>query len=176
VEYPLLHSANFSGHYWGIAGGFAEASVMYRNTRQYDAIGRVFEETLRPLRPEEVFLAAKACVGGLGIATVHRALKSLVEEGRVKPVKIPGRSVRYESALLGPHHHFYCETCTKVFDVPASEDRVGAFCPPGFVVASHEIFLFGVCFACSDPVAYSSPAGRHPQLTAHHQGEQPEAS
>ena len=53
---------------------------MERNTRQRTAIRDAIALANRPLLAQEVLDAAQNQVPGLGIATVYRNIKSLVEE------------------------------------------------------------------------------------------------
>ena len=71
---------------------------MQRDTRQRRAIRAVFQDSARPLSPEEVLQAAQAEAPTLGLATVYRNLKGLVEEGWLVPVALPGAAPRYEPA------------------------------------------------------------------------------
>ncbi|MFM7507657.1 MAG: transcriptional repressor, partial [Rubrivivax sp.] len=52
---------------------------MERNTRQRTAIRDALQRARRPLLPQEVLLAAQAQAPRLGLATVYRNLKTLVE-------------------------------------------------------------------------------------------------
>lgn len=141
---------------------------MTRKTRQRDAIRTVFLRSLRPLGPQEVLEAAQSEVPGLGIATVYRALKSLQEEGLITPIDVPGQPTCYEPAELGHHHHFYCRACGKVFDVEGCPSGIGALCPPGFHVDSHEIFLYGRCSDCPpDSTAVNPAISSHAACTSH---------
>jgi Fur family transcriptional regulator, ferric uptake regulator len=121
---------------------------MIRNTRQRDAIRHVLDTVGRPLSPEEVLAAAQSHVEGLGIATVYRNLKNLVEEGWLVAVDLPGQSARYELAGKGHHHHFHCQTCGQVFDLPGCVKGVDAMVPKGFQVTGHDVLLYGVCRSC----------------------------
>lgn len=121
---------------------------MERSTRQRDAIRVALTSARRPLLPQEVLAAAHQEVPGLGIATVYRALKALVEEAIVKPVDLPGQSTRYELAAHGHHHHFQCRECSRVFDVEACPGDLADLAPPGFEVEGHEITLYGRCRDC----------------------------
>lgn len=125
-----------------------EDPKMNRKTRQRDAIRGVFLRSERPLAPLEVLAEAQADVPGLGIATVYRTLKSLVEEGHLKPIDVPGQSTCYEASDLAHHHHFHCQACGRVYDVEGCLAGIGQMCPAGFKVQSHEIFFYGVCPAC----------------------------
>ena len=67
-----------------------------RQTRQREAVARVFARAGRPLTPAEVLGAARKTVRGLGLATVYRTVKLMAGEGALKVVKLPGEPVRYE--------------------------------------------------------------------------------
>lgn len=122
---------------------------MERSTRQRAAIRAVIEAAARPLSPQEVLDGARADVSGLGIATVYRNLKLLVDEGSVQAVELPGESPRYESTHLAHHHHFQCRVCQRVFDVHGCPGALGHLAPTGFVVESHELTLYGRCAECA---------------------------
>src|SRR5688572_19131816 len=78
---------------------------MDRNTTQRNAIRHALQETGRPLSPQEILETAQADVPGLGIATVYRTIKSLVAEGWLVPVELPGEPARYELSRIAHHHH-----------------------------------------------------------------------
>ena len=61
-----------------------------RNTRQKDAIRAAFVETGRPLSPEEALSYAQRSVPEVSIATVYRNLKTMLEEGWLTAVQLPG--------------------------------------------------------------------------------------
>ena len=119
-----------------------------RQTTQRRAIHQAFESTRRPLGPQEVLEIAKKSVPRLGIATVYRALKAMVEEGELQVVELPGAPSRYELAGMSHHHHFHCRDCDRVFDVEGCPDQVKEYTPPGFLVEAHEVVLYGLCASC----------------------------
>lgn len=121
---------------------------MERNTKQRGAIRRVFSAQHRPLSPAEVLAAAKAEVPSLGIATVYRTIKTLVDEGEIASIDVPGEAPRYEIAHLGHHHHFHCRGCDKVFEVDGCPADIQKLAPSGFVTEGHEVMLFGRCAHC----------------------------
>ncbi len=63
---------------------------MERSTRQRSAIRAAIDAAQRPLSPQEVLAASQAAVAGLGLATVYRNLKLLVEAGEIQQVTLPG--------------------------------------------------------------------------------------
>jgi len=108
----------------------------------------VFAALHRPLSPAEVLDAAKAEVPSMGIATVYRTIKTLVDEGEIKSIDVPGEAPRYEVAHLGHHHHFHCRACDKVFEVDGCPADIQKLAPAGFLTEGHEVMLFGRCVAC----------------------------
>jgi len=103
----------------------------------------------RPLLPEEIQRLALKTVPSVGIATVYRSLKTLAEDGLVRSVEIPGQPPRYEGTDKGHHHHFQCQSCRSVFDLPKCVDGLKKLAPKGFRVTDHEIILYGVCKNCA---------------------------
>ena len=106
---------------------------MERNTRQRGAIRRVFSALHRPLSPAEVLTAAQSDVPSMGIATVYRTIKTMVDEGEILSIDVPGESPRYEVAHLGHHHHFHCRACDKVFEVEGCPADIQKLAPSGFI-------------------------------------------
>ena len=121
---------------------------MKRDTRQRQAIRRAIEEADRPLSPREVLEAAGAHHAGLGIATVYRTLKALVEEGALAQVELPGEPPRYETTGKRHHHHFHCRACDRVYELEGCPDGLRSLTPVGFSLESHEVVLYGRCAAC----------------------------
>ena len=123
---------------------------MQRATAQRRAIRRALDEAGRPLGALEVLEASKSAAPGLGIATVYRNIKALVEGGEVSTVELPGEAPRYEAAGKDHHHHFRCSRCEKVFELGGAclPDLKNAL-PRGFRVTSHEVLVHGVCASCS---------------------------
>ena len=124
------------------------ARGMERNTVQRRAIHRVFEESGRPMGPSEVFDAARGIAPGLGIATVYRTIKRLLDEGWLQQVELPGEAPRYEVAGKEHHHHFRCNNCNKVYDLQGCPNAFKQILPRGFSLEGHELYLFGRCENC----------------------------
>lgn len=132
---------------------------MERSTRQRSAIRAALLAAQRPLLPLEVLAGAQSQVPGLGIATVYRCLKALLDEGELRLVALPGENPRYETVGHGHHHHFQCRDCGRVFDVHACPGDLSRLAPTGFTVDDHELTLYGRCRECQPPPA-ARPARR----------------
>ncbi len=122
---------------------------MARNTPQRKAIEAAFAHARRPLSPREVQASAVARSPGLGLATVYRHLKAMVDEGVLTPVELPGEPPRYERRDLEHHHHFHCRACGRVFDMDGCLKGIDALAPRGFKVEAHEVVLYGRCAECA---------------------------
>jgi Fur family ferric uptake transcriptional regulator len=119
-----------------------------RRTRQRAAIRRVFEEAERPIGPSECLERAAGLVPRIGIATVYRNIRRLVDEEWLRIVALPGGPDRYEVAGKRHHHHFECRECNLVFDVDACPGDLRQMAPGGFRLEAHEIILYGLCPGC----------------------------
>lgn len=123
--------------------------MMERRTRQRDAIRSAFTKAGRPLAVQEAHALALKTVPGLGIATVYRNIKALMEEGWLASVELPGEPPRYEASGLDHHHHFRCNECERVFDVPGCPGAMKSLVPRGYKLESHELVLYGRCPQCA---------------------------
>ena len=122
---------------------------MERTTAQRKAIHSVLGEAGRPMSPPEIFDAARAMAPGLGMATVYRTIKRMLDDGALSQGELPGEAPRYERAGLDHHHHFRCNSCKKVFDLFGCENLFEKHTPKGFSLEGHEVYLFGRCESCA---------------------------
>jgi Fur family ferric uptake transcriptional regulator len=118
-------------------------------TRQKQVLGGVFERAQRPLTAHEICAAAREQLPELGLATVYRAIRQFVAEGRVRAVEVPGAAPHYENATSDHHHFFLCQQCKRLFDLVGCLGGFKSLAPRGFRVQHHEIVLYGECASCS---------------------------
>lgn len=121
-----------------------------RNTPQRKIIESFLEKADYPLLPKELHERALKNAPNLGIATVFRALKDLVNEHRVRIVNIPGDPPRYEITERAHHHHFKCNLCDQVYDIEGCPGNLERLLPKGFKLSDHDITLFGLCSNCNE--------------------------
>lgn len=124
------------------------AATKRRNTLQQRLIWEVFERSKRPLNAVEVFALARRKRPGIGIATIYRSIRRMVEEENLTLVAIPGETAYYEMADREHHHYFHCCYCRKVYVIGACPKVIAELTPPGFVHEHHDIVLHGYCNAC----------------------------
>ncbi len=86
----------------------------------------------------------------IGQATVYRVLKAATEAGAILAVELPHGPTRYEPADRPHHHHFACDDCGSVFDVPGCPGGMDRLVPAGFEMDRHEVLLFGRCADCAE--------------------------
>lgn len=120
-----------------------------RDTTQRQAIRQVFQDADRPLSTREVLEAARRFHPRIGIATVYRTLKLLVDGGFITVIRLPGEPPRYERSGKPHHHHFQCRQCGRVVEVPGSDALLAALVPPGFTLEHHDVVLYGRCDECT---------------------------
>jgi Fur family transcriptional regulator, ferric uptake regulator len=118
-----------------------------RNTRQRRIIRDVFAAEKRPLGIREATAFAKKRLPSLGIATVYRTIRDLLDERWLVQLTLAGEA-RFELAGIDHHHHFHCGSCNKVFDIEGCTGDVELLAPKGFVARAHEITVSGLCGSC----------------------------
>ena len=119
---------------------------MIRRTRQRDAILDALERAGRPLSPTELHDLAREMSPRIGLRTVYRNIRELVEEGRLAGIDYPGQPLRYEKVTEDGHRaHLICRLCSKVFDLPGDPPKVTYDSPEGFVIQGDEVVFYGHC-------------------------------
>lgn len=123
--------------------------VQRRNTPQRRVIESILEQSSSPMLPKELHEKVQETMPKLGIATIFRALKDLVDQGSARAVNVPGDSSRYETVKRVHHHHFKCTTCQQVYCIEGCPGNLDSLLSPGFELLDHDITLFGSCATCS---------------------------
>jgi Fur family transcriptional regulator, ferric uptake regulator len=122
--------------------------IVSYSTRQREAILDILRRADQPLTPGEIRERASQDSAGIGLATVYRALKAFMTQRVIAQVEIPGASPCYEMADRDHHHHFICQHCQRVFDLPGCVGDLEGLAPRDFQVQRHEIILYGLCPTC----------------------------
>ncbi len=96
---------------------------------------------------EEIYTNLKEKYPSISQATIYSTLELLKKEGEIQKL-----SIRKDKVCFDPnpkmHHHFFCQRCEKVFDIPIE-------CPvskqgevDGHKVEEVQAYLYGVCADC----------------------------
>ena len=124
-----------------------------RRSSRRDAILEVLVSGPGHLSAEEIHLAARKRLPGIGIATVYRALKFLCGCGKASEF-IPADGVaRYEPAGSRAHHdHLICTACGSFIEavdpeIERLQERLAA--RHGFRLFSHKLEIYGLCPGCA---------------------------
>ncbi|HET9242862.1 MAG TPA: Fur family transcriptional regulator [Gaiella sp.] len=104
------------------------------------------------LSAQEIHDGIRAQGGAVGVASVYRALDTLVELRLVQRVDVGDGVARFEP-VGGAHHHHHlvCDVCGKVepfTDEPLERALAGAASRLGYALDQHEVVLRGACGAC----------------------------
>jgi Fur family ferric uptake transcriptional regulator len=123
-----------------------------RKTRAREVIPAVVRRAQGPLTVAQILEQAQKDLPGLGVATVYRTVKLLLEAGEIVAVVLPDGLARYESARKSHHHHFQCRACEEVFCIDSCPvtglERRKALA--GFEVQDHDLTVFGSCPDCAE--------------------------
>ncbi len=120
-----------------------------RHTAQKQLVLDIFRSTKRPLMAREVYNLARQERSRIGIATIYRAIRRMVNDKLLRPVTIPGETVYYEMSDADHHHYFHCCACQKVYVVPGCPGSMQALTPQGFKLERHDLVLHGRCENCA---------------------------
>ena len=128
-----------------------QSKIGQRKTTQREAISAVIRQAEGPLTVEEISARASTLVASLGLATVYRTVKLLLESNELSIVSLPHSHARYEASDLAHHHHFRCRKCDLGFDLPGCILPIpdGTSLPGGYKVEAHEVTLVGTCPECN---------------------------
>jgi Fur family ferric uptake transcriptional regulator len=120
---------------------------MPRETKQRNAIRRVFDTQGRPLSPKEVLDVASQEVPNLGIATVYRNINEMIRRGTLAVVEIPGQSPRYTLAEKAKETEnqslLVCKNTNRVFHGSKDQFRLDLPQIPGFEITGYQVIVYG---------------------------------
>ena len=123
-----------------------------RPTRQQVAVAQLLEHTEDFTSAQTVHARLRESGEGVGLATVYRALQSMVEAGTVDVLRTDDGEAVYRACSNHHHHHLVCRQCGKTVEVegPAVEawsDQVAS--ENGFTGVTHSLEIFGTCADCA---------------------------
>jgi len=126
------------------------------------AILEFLEGTKAHPTADEVYTALHKTYPTIARATVYNTLEALTKAGAILQLTMDQGAARYD-ADTGPHVHFRCRVCERVYDIDARQQRCLGKEVDGHQVEAMRTYAFGVCVAChKDELAAASetPEGR----------------
>lgn len=123
-----------------------------RFTEQRAAVYRSLCSTTEHPTADEVFTAVREQIADISLATVYKALETLVSCGLAMKLTYGDGSARYD-ARTDEHFHARCLRCGAVRDVQSSaiEGPLPEIRPEnGFRVEAYRLEVVGYCGACID--------------------------
>lgn len=96
-------------------------------------------------------VADELAAGGVGRATVFRAIATLQELGYLSRLHVGEECHRYTLCEPTHHHHLVCTSCGQVFPFESCTVEVEAEAAAGrlgFAVRGHHVDVYGECAAC----------------------------
>ncbi|GAA1435053.1 Fur family transcriptional regulator [Mycobacterium cookii] len=126
-------------------------TVRERSTRQFRAVRDELGRSNDFRSARDIHAAVRAGGSPVGLATVYRALQTLVDTQQADVLRGEGGEARYRACGESHHHHLVCRSCGATAEVsgPAVEqwaDDIAA--QHGFSDVSHTLELFGTCSTC----------------------------
>jgi len=129
-------------------------------TQQRQEIAETFLKAGRHLSAEELYGQIRQTHPEVGLSTVYRTLKLLVDAGLASQREFGDGIIRYEPQLDEGHHdHLICVRCGAILEfenqkIEALQKEVAEL--NSFTVIRHRLELYGYCDRCR-----RAGAGRH---------------
>jgi Fur family ferric uptake transcriptional regulator len=133
-----------------------------KRTSQRELILEVFLETEGHSSAEDLYNLIKARDPLVGVTTVYRTLKLLVECGLAREEHLGDGRTRYEHLYNHQHHdHLICTICGNLIEfysevIENKQDEIAK--QYGFRPTHHSLRIFGLCAEC-DAKRISAAAG-----------------
>jgi Fur family transcriptional regulator, peroxide stress response regulator len=122
-----------------------------RLTEQRAAIYRFLHDNTQHPTADEVFTAVRSEIADISLATVYKALETLVSCGLAMKLSYADGSARYDPRT-DDHFHARCLSCGKVRDVSggAVSGPLPSIQPEdGFHVEGYRLEVVGYCASCA---------------------------
>lgn len=119
----------------------------FKLTPQRLAILEVLEGNHSHPSAQSIFQSVKARYPMISFATVYKTLKVLERVGEIQSLSITENKLNFDPDT-SRHHHFYCRSCEKIFDIFPSEGQVPQEID-GHRVDRSQVYYYGICSNCT---------------------------
>ena len=117
----------------------------YRVTKQRTAVYQYLLSTDAHPTAETIHLSVRHRLPNISLATIYKAVDSLVDVGLVNRIQRGASSARYDAAVKD-HAHCRCIGCDGVWDAP--HDTMPQGTPKAFEVVHVNVEFVGYCADC----------------------------
>ena len=126
--------------------------VVKRNTWQREAVRAALADESGFVSAQQLHDRLRHSGSAIGLATVYRALASLVESEEADTLQSPeGENIYRFCQSSGHHHHLICRVCGHTEELEANEVETWAHqvaAQHGFTDTTHAVDVFGICANC----------------------------
>ncbi|MGL5151496.1 MAG: Fur family transcriptional regulator [Clostridium sp.] len=119
-------------------------------TPQRLAVYKYLMNTCEHPSAETIYKAIQVDYPTMSLATVYKALKTLVEVGLIQEINVGEGNFRYDGNASN-HPHVQCITCGKVddiFDLNLSHLNAEAEKHSKYTIISNKVYFYGICESC----------------------------
>ena len=116
-----------------------------RNTKQRECVLNFINNVYTHPTANDVYMEVKKEIPNISLGTVYRLLNKLVEEGKIKRIKMLDNIDRFDH-IDDFHAHFLCQKCNNVYDLSSFDDFKISI--NDHLVVDYEINLKGICRDC----------------------------
>ena len=125
-----------------------EQSNKRRGSVQREVIYETLKGTTAHPDVETILAMVKDKLPGVGVATVYRNLRALVDEGKVVTLETSLGSIHYD-ADVSDHAHFVCRCCGRISDLFIGSPLTKTVENLGYKVEQEKSILYGLCPDCA---------------------------
>ena len=115
---------------------------------------------------DQVLVAVRKKFPSISRATVYNTLDALTKAGTILRLNVDPTVARYD-ADLGPHAHFRCRICGKVYDIETDGTKPLDVNADGHLIESVRTYAYGICSVClaERPVDVEDTSRKKPQAS-----------
>ncbi|MFA9397110.1 MAG: Fur family transcriptional regulator [Clostridiaceae bacterium] len=119
-------------------------------TPQRIAVYKYLKSTKEHPSAETIYNSIQDEYPTMSLATVYKALKTLVQVGLIQELNVGEGNFRYDENTIS-HPHIQCINCNKVSDIEGIDlsnlnDKVKS--NTNFQVLSNQVYFYGLCEKC----------------------------
>ncbi len=128
-----------------------------KNSEKRDAILAALRNTKTHPSAEWIFEKVKESYPTIGIATVYRNLKILLDAKQIFKVDVGDGLDHYDAQIDLVHDHAYCTICGRIDDIGAlSGTEITKVAKDEFSVEGYSLVLYGKCKKCKSMEALAN--------------------